>query len=582
MSATEIDTLWRSAFGESAIRPLPYSSEELGDDGWRPLTDPQKFIMNLAPLNHQQLYAASANNQLAMIDAQNEYLELERHIANIKGKETIKNPQDLPAPDVFEERKEAALYGYKYDANRPALLHAGIPGLRSADDLTDREKHDVRLFQEPFEQGGFVPKEREYRAKVAKAKDPKNVDGWIPIEKDGKHLVPRQQTHHEEYNITYVKRNVDENGEIIRPQSPEGSEVPGETPDKVVNKRLTRTRFDGKKFPPTRDVSEAPSAASTPSGRKRGSPSGVDTREDTPSSKRRKIHLTVNGGEQPKPKHPNQYTKAKERELAATHTTPAQASTKPVASSSSTSAKPTWRELSPMSKRTHKWTDPDLIQSIKEDHTWLHDDPKRAEEWKHKLLNGINPVRSLSMLLKWNYWQVTNQAKRPRAKKNPAELDESVKEIEDSSESQKPRRRVTKPKKVDDSERSTPATTPAPEAVNGVAMQNTKLGVHTRAAKSARRAAGAENAIFRDTVFVQDKRNGASGGKQAGTETEPPSRGEEEVAGDRNGNGKDLNSNGSPLRRPSMKREESDSTIVIKSSAPSTRRSLRSARRSSG
>ncbi|KIY01922.1 uncharacterized protein Z520_02060 [Fonsecaea multimorphosa CBS 102226] len=580
MSAAEIDTLWRSAFGESAIRPLPYSSEELGDDGWRPLTDPQNFIMNLANLNHQQLYAASANNQLAMIDAQNEYLELERHMANIKGKETIKNPQDFPAPDVFEERKEAALYGYKYDANRPALLHAGIPGLRSADDLTEREKHDVRLFQEPFEQGGFVPKEREYRAKVAKAKDPKNVDGWIPIDKDGKRLIPRQQTHHEEYNITYVKRNVDENGEIIRPQSPESSEVPGETPDKAVNKRLTRTRFDGKKFPPTRDVSEAPSAASTP-GKKRASPPGADTREDTPNSKRRKILLTVNG-EQPKPKHPNQYTKAKEREMAATHTTPAQASAKPVTSSSSSSSKPTWRELSPMSRRTHKWTDPELIESIKEDHTWLHDDPKRAEEWKHKLLNGINPVRSLSMLLKWNYWQVTNQAKRPRAKKNPAEQDDSVKEIEDSSESQKPRRRVAKPKKADGSGRSTPATTPAPDFVNGVAAQAPKPGLNTRAAKSSRRPAGADGAEFRDKIFVQDKRNGTSGAKQPGTETEPPSRGDDEVAMDRNG--KDLNGKEPSHRRPSMKREESDSTIVInsKSSAPSTRRSLRSARRSSG
>ncbi|KAH0847164.1 hypothetical protein FOPE_00360 [Fonsecaea pedrosoi] len=580
MSATEIDTLWRFAFGESAIRPLPYSSEELGDDGWRPLTDPQKFIMNLANLNQQQLYAASANNQLAMIDAQNEYLELERHIANIKGKEITKNPRDLPAPDVFEERKEAALYGYKYDANRPALLHAGIPGLRSADDLTEREKHDVRLFQEPFEQGGFVPKEREYKAKLAKAKDPRNVDGWIPVEKDGKLLIPRQQTHHEEYNITYVKRNVDENGEIIRPQSPEGSEVPGETPDKAVNKRLTRTRFDGKKFPPTRDVSEAPSTASTPNGKKRASPSGADTREDTPTSKRRKIHLTVNGGEQPKPKHPNQYTKAKERELASTtQTAPAPASVKPVMPSSSSSSKPTWRELSPMSKRTHKWTDPDLIESIKEDHSWLHDDPKRAEEWKHKLLNGINPVRSLSMLLKWNYWQVTNQAKRPRAKKQAAEPEEAVKETEDSSESQKPRRRVTKPKRAEDSERSTPATTPAPEAVNGVATHAPKLGVNTRATKSFRRAPGAENATFRDKDLEQDKRNGTNSGKQAGTDMEPSSRGEE-VAVDRNG--KDLNSNASSTRRPSMKREESDSTIVIKGNAPSTRRSLRNTRRSSG
>ncbi|KIW99802.1 uncharacterized protein Z518_10730 [Rhinocladiella mackenziei CBS 650.93] len=545
MSSLEIDTLWNAAFGEST-RPELYAADELNEDGFQPLNDPHSFLVNIATLSHKQLYATSANNQIAMKLAQDEYLDLEHQIAQIKGKDSIKNPQSLLEPDVFEERKESALYGYKYEPNRPALLHAGVPGIRSADDLTDREKHDVRLLQEPFEQGGFVPKEKEYKAKAARAPNPKNIDGWQPVQKNGKLLIPKQQTPHEEYSITYVKRNVDENGEIVRPQSA-GSDASGETPSKAVDKRLTRTRFDGKKFPPTRDVSEAPSAASTP-GRKRANTPAVDGREDTPNSKRRKF----NGPD--RPKHPNQYTKA--RELAI-NTTAAQNGAK------ATSSKSSWVGLSPTSLRNRKWTDEELVEAVKHDHLWLHDDPNKAEDWKHKIINGINPVRSFSMFRKWAYWKVENKDKRPRAKKNlPAE------EAKQPKGSPQPKRVTAKATKSADSGRTTPSTmTPMPENVNGGKAQDAKRVVGTRGGSNRRATAGIKLLVNHED---------AEDDLRAGTETEPGSRTEREVSQQMD---KELQE--TPASRPSPQREESDSMIVVNGTPP-TRRSLRNLRRASG
>jgi hypothetical protein len=589
----EIDSLWHSAFGETSTRPVLYSSEELNDEGWQPLTDPQKFILDLTKLNHQQLYAASSNNQIAMELAQGEYLEIESQIAAIRGRVPPKNPRTLPAPDVFEERKEAALYGYKYDAQRPALLHAGIPGLRSADDLSEREKLDVRLFQEPFEQGGFVPKEREYKAMLAKAPDPNNIDGWEPIvDNNGRRLIPRQQVHHDEYNITYVKRNVDANGEIVRPVSPEGSEVQqGETPDKAINKRLTRTRFDGKKVPPTRDVSEEPSAASTPRGRKRGSPSGGDSREDTPSSKRQKVGATADQ-DQPRPKHPNQYTKAKERaakeqDSTATGTPAAEAPTKAASSS-----KVDWRELSRADKYNYSWTNAELHEAVKDDYLWLNDDPVKAEQWKNKLLQNENPIRSFAMYKKWSYWKQKGLDKRPRNKELLNEDGTTNKENEGGPQRQKRRRRAGRPKNAGGSGISppaetpagTPAPTPAPEVLGGTETPE-------RAATPRSKTKGAKvltNKRLESEIIPRgssqgetDSTNGTAEADRASMESRSPKKAAAELSGKRTIEA--VNTKGRELRRPSLKQQVSDSTVFIAGGTTATtssngtppRRSLR-------
>ncbi|KAK5207571.1 hypothetical protein LTR41_006615 [Exophiala xenobiotica] len=536
MSAMEVESIWRAAFGDATARPALYASQDLNEDGFQPLSDPQSFLMNISNFKRKQLYAASVNNQLAMNLAQDEYLDLERQVAYLKGKETTKNPQDLPRPDVFEERKEAALYNYKYEPNKPALLIAGIPGLRSADDLSEREKHDVRLFQEPFEQGGFVPKEREYKAMVAKGRNPKNLDGWDPVVKNGQALYPKQQVHHDEYSITYVKRNVDEKGEVIRPVSPV-SGASGGTPPMAVDKRLTRTRFDGQKVPPTRDVSEAPSAMSTPS-KKRGNTPASDVREDTPNGKRRKLNgATPDPNNRPKhpnqytkgragygnvppnpdrPKHPNQYTKA--REMAAQNTTAAAASAAPNTPKLAGS-NPSWQGLSADELRKRKWTDQELLEAIKGDYLWLSmEGPAKAEEIKTKILNGVNPVRSFSMLSKWEQWRAENRAKRPRTKKDTAEG--TPDEVKESNASPRPKRAAAAKIKhlaEPDSVQTTPATTPAPEAIpNGIVPEDVKGSGGSRS-RSTRKRGGLDLKMLMN--------NGDSGDElQQGTETRRSSK----------------------------------------------------------
>ena len=408
MAFLETEQLWQRAFPD-VTRPLLYLGDDEDEDNFKPLADPQDFITDIAELSKLQLYASSSNNQLALKQAQAEYLDISTQIAALKGKQSkAKNPRVLLDAEDFEDHKEASLYGYKYEANKPALLHNGVIGIRSADDITDQEKRDVRLFQDPFSQGGFVPTERQYKALQAKATNRNNTDGWQPIVKDGKRLIPQQNIERPEYTNIYVRRNIDENGEIIRPGS-SGTDDSIATPNKVENKRLTRTRFGGKKVPPTRDVSEAPSTVSTP-GRKRLATPTADGQDGTPSKRRR-----VNLADPDRPKHPNQYTKA--RELAAKDAAKSGFINEIGSHHSSNSAvMPDWSAMTREQLLARKWTDEELVDSIKKDHSWLHPDPAKALEWRDKIVNGVNPVRSWSMVKKWEEWKVTNKDKRPRKK----------------------------------------------------------------------------------------------------------------------------------------------------------------------
>jgi hypothetical protein len=417
MAASEVAQLWEQAFPDKA-KPALYLSEEDDEDGFRPLADPQHFITDLTVLSKIQLYATSSNNQLALKEAQDEYLSIGREIAALKGKEyTAKDPQILLNAEEFEERKEAALYGYKYEANRPALLHNGVIGAKPADDVSEQEKRDVRLFQNPFEQGGFVPTESQYKSMLAKTSNPKNMDNWAPIKKNGKELIPVRNMERPEYTTVYVRRNIDENGEVIRPTS-SGTDNSNTTPSKVENKRLTRTRFGGRKVPPTRDVSEAPSAASTP-GRKRAATPLIEGRDGTPASKRRRA---ANGNSDDRPRHPNQYTKAKEgaAQRSAKQTPNGTVTPASTATPAPSAKMPDWSTMTSEQLLARKWTDDELVHSIKHDHSWLHPDPTKAVEWRDKILNGVNPVRSWSMVKKWEEWKVTNKDKRPRKKATSA------------------------------------------------------------------------------------------------------------------------------------------------------------------
>ncbi|RMD42706.1 hypothetical protein DV735_g2442, partial [Chaetothyriales sp. CBS 134920] len=392
-----------------------YVGEELDEHGFRLLRDAGAFLPKASTFSHLQLFTTTWNNQIALKAAQDEYMAIAQDIDRIKGTSgTVKDPQALADPIDFEESKEAALYGYKYEAPKPCLFSAGMIGGKLAEEVSEVEKRDVRLVPDPFAQGGFIPNDRQYKGRLLRAKDKRNPDGWTPIYRDGKALIPRAQKHHDEYTGKYVRRAIDEKGSVIYPDSDLETEDSVATPSKTtVNKRLTRTRFAGRRVPSTRDGSEARSVSSTPS-RKRPATPAMDTKEATPVPKRIKagVHLSWNSD---KPKHPNQYTKAKEAAARAAAEAEAAGIPLPV------HQMPDWGAMTSEELKARKWTDNELRDSLAKDHTWLHPDPAKALEWKDKILNGINPVRSWSMVKKWAEWRKDNRDKRPRKKELAAQ-----------------------------------------------------------------------------------------------------------------------------------------------------------------
>lgn len=621
MASVDLDPQWQSTFGD-APRPLLYSTQELNDDGFYPLTDPSSFLVKPPGMSREQLYVTSLNHQAALKLAQAEYLDLERQIHLIKGTTKYKDPQALPPLDVYEEQKEAVLYGYKYAPNRPALLGAAVIGNRTGDDVTDREKHDVRLHQEPFEQGGFVPTDKQKKDLEPKIKARPNLDGWTPLVKNGKYYLPRQQTHHSEYNIKYVRSTADDN--LERPSVHTTEHKNGSlTPHKGIVTRLTRTRFDGKKVPTTRDVSEAPSASSS---KRRAETPTNDGGIETPHSKRRRLD------DPNRPKHPNQYTKAreaKEREArAAAATTPVAPGTpaprakhpnqytkarelreaqeakdaqdalkaskpkhpnqytkarearereareavvqKPRSAAMTPAAQvPTpgqhggfgWKQFSTEELRNRKWTDAELVDAVKHHHTWLHDDPAKQAEWKEKIITGINPVRSFSMFKKWSYWKDRDLDKRPRGKKEQANVGGGA--AKPSTKSQKSVK--SKSNAEPDSLRTTPSTTPARE--------DHRKSAEVQPATARRTGLNIRMLIHHNDDESEDELHAP--------ETSGPSPGPSPLI---NGDSRDdIDQRGTHemSARPSLSTEVSDSLIVINGSPP-LRRSMRSSRRSSG
>ncbi|RVX74264.1 hypothetical protein B0A52_02096 [Exophiala mesophila] len=624
MASVDLDSQWKSTFGDTP-RPMLYSTQELNDDGFYPLADPSSFLVKPPGMTREQLYVTGLNNQAALKLAQAEYLDLERQIILIKGTTKYKDPQALPPLDVYEEQKEAVLYGYKYSANRPALLGAAVIGNRTGDDVTDREKHDVRLQQEPFEQGGFVPTDKQKKDLEAKIKARPNLDGWTPVIKNGKYYLPRQQIHHNEYNIKYVRSTADDSveGPPVQITEDKNGSI---TPHKTIVTRLTRTRFDGKKVPTTRDVSEAPSVSSS---KRRADTPINDAGTETPNSKRRRqddvnrpkhpnqytkarearerearaaaaTGAVTPGTPAPRPKHPNQYTKARELREAqeAKEAQEALKAAKPKHPNQYTKARearerearelavqkprsaamtPTtqapiagqpsgfsWTQFTNQELRDRKWTDAELVDAVKHHHTWLHDDPGKQAEWKEKIINGINPVRSFSMFKKWSYWKDRDLDKRPRGKKDQANATSGA--TKTPSKPQKPVK--PKPKARTDSLQATPSTTPAQEEQSRRELDEAQQGTARRSAMSI-------------SMFINHNDDESNGDIRAAPPSSVPSPGPDASM---NGDSRDYMDHGRTNEmssRPSLSTEVSDSLIVINGSPP-LRRSMRSSRRSSG
>ena len=407
-TAVDVDACWKDSFPE-VERPELYTGQTEDEHGFLPINDSQSFSEDFTNMTTKQLHALSINNQFAMKQAQEEYLEIESVIRRLSGKDLKKDPRAPQADREYEDRHESVLYGYKYIGKEPTLRNA------IADDIIDPEKRDIRHLQDPFAQGGFVPTPKQYVTKIAKAADKRNPDEWKLIQKDGKLLVPKMQEKHDEY----VKHQPWTQEDIEAARAGSGDEehtLANGTPSKPVDKRLTRTRYDGQKVPPTRDVSEDPSRAPSPRAGRAQTPKASSAHQMTP--------LTAAEDGSPVPK--------KRQRLDNITTAASSTGTSPVPTSQ---ARPRARAgqasiptepLSPRSMRNWKWTSEGLLEAISKDYLWLHPDPVKALVNRDKLMTAANPVRTWSMCNKWIEWHEKGLDKRPRNKDGMAKGAESM------------------------------------------------------------------------------------------------------------------------------------------------------------
>ena len=266
-------------------------------------------------------------------------------------------------------------------------------------------------------------KNSDYQKLKAAAPNPNNIDGWAPVLKDGKKLVPRanpRRPYWQEELHVYKKKStnkrkaaeIDGLNDDGPATSSSGDSI--DTPSKAVNRPLTR--FKGTKVPPTRDVSEAPSTYATPRGRRQNTPITAlpvtPLGLGSPGSKRRRLDPT-----------PKSNARLGEIGVAAAPQI----------------------TMSREELYEKKWDANELIAAVSQNHAWLSDDPNRALKMKTKILTSKFPVRTFSMYKKWQYWKNNDQAKRPRrakgtgkgvsaSKVQDVETDESDDDLQDAGE----------------------------------------------------------------------------------------------------------------------------------------------------
>ncbi|KAL4793644.1 hypothetical protein BDV19DRAFT_216326 [Aspergillus venezuelensis] len=157
-------------------RPDPYKKTSVGRGEFLELTPLEEFLSQLRDpelRSSDELYAITENVAYALKVWQDEFLAIDKlqKLATRHNLKITSDPRKLERPQVFEDKKEAMLYGYKHDA-----------------------KEDKVGRQNPFLQGGFKPTPAQYRKMIQKAGPVNpNPDGWRTITKFGVEHVPKFQ-----------------------------------------------------------------------------------------------------------------------------------------------------------------------------------------------------------------------------------------------------------------------------------------------------------------------------------------------------------------------------------------------------
>ncbi|KAL5339340.1 hypothetical protein BJX70DRAFT_397792 [Aspergillus crustosus] len=186
-STNDMSETWMTVFSESKrgkkreaseilARPDPYKKPNVGRGEFLEMTPLKDFLGQLRDpelRSSDELYAITENVAYALKVWQDEFLAIDKlhKLATRHNLKITSDPRKLERPQIFEDKKEAMLYGYKHDPKEDKVGH-----------------------QNSFIQGGFKPTPAQYRKMVQKVGPVNpNPDSWRTITRFGAEHVPKFQ-----------------------------------------------------------------------------------------------------------------------------------------------------------------------------------------------------------------------------------------------------------------------------------------------------------------------------------------------------------------------------------------------------
>ncbi|OJJ39492.1 hypothetical protein ASPWEDRAFT_103267 [Aspergillus wentii DTO 134E9] len=267
-TTVHLDQSWENVFrdpkrtkkrGASEIlgRPAPYKKSKVNKGEYLEITPLEDLLVQLRDPETRsvdELYAITENVAHALKAWQDEHLAIDKlhKLATRHNAKPTTDPRKLDRPEVYQDKKEAMLYGYKHDPREDKVRN-----------------------QNPFTQGGFKPTPAQARKMLAKA-GPNNLnpDGWPAIKKNGVDHVPMfQNPPREEFVGKATRKRKAAEMEASRPTEADDAALE-ETPatpeaEEPMPKRRTRGRRVTTEADQTEPASAAP-ASTRGSGRGRG------------------------------------------------------------------------------------------------------------------------------------------------------------------------------------------------------------------------------------------------------------------------------------------------------------------------
>ncbi|KNG82661.1 hypothetical protein ANOM_009513 [Aspergillus nomiae NRRL 13137] len=407
---------------ELLVRPEPYKNSKSSRGDFLEISPLENFLVQLRDpelRSSDELYAITENVANVLKVWQDEYLAIEKlckHATRQNVKATS-DPRKLDRPEVYEDKKEAMLYGYKHET-----------------------KEDKVRNQNPFVQGGFKPTPAQFRKMTAKAgPNNPNPDGWPTITKFGVEHVPKFQNPPREEFVGKATRKRKAAELEAANKANETDEALNGTPapieEESFGKRRTRTRRAG-------ELDTQPTGSPAPS---RGSVRGRGRGRGRGAAR----GMSRAGSEAPQPVAPV----APARSVGRGHGREAATSAGPLQSR-------------PATAHTQAGVA----------HDELLDPAEKAR--REKIANSKNPKRTEAMLNHWARFNREGRTRNPKRSKAQIEADRAAEAARKAAE---PPKTVGKKKKSDSpvwgAPRADTGLAPAP-AMPGPGSLRPALPVH--------------------------------------------------------------------------------------------------------